>query len=43
MGFAVPMLVATLTGCATLIAALVVSPETKGKVFVSELVTRRER
>jgi len=43
MGFAVPMLIATLTGCATLIAALLFSPETKGKVFVSDVMTRKER
>ncbi len=38
MGFATPMLIATWVGCASVIAALLVSPETRGKVFVSELM-----
>jgi SHS family lactate transporter-like MFS transporter len=38
MGFAVPMLIGTLTGSVSVILALLVSPETKGKVFGAELV-----
>jgi SHS family lactate transporter-like MFS transporter len=38
MGFAMPMLIATLIGSASVILALVVSPETKGKVFGAELM-----
>jgi MFS transporter, SHS family, lactate transporter len=38
MGFAVPMLIATSVRCLSVILALLVSPETKGKVFVSELM-----
>jgi MFS transporter, SHS family, lactate transporter len=37
MGFALPMLIGTLTGSASVIVALLLSPETKGKVFVPEL------
>lgn len=37
-GFALPMLVATWAGCASAIAALLINPETKGKVFVSDLM-----
>jgi SHS family lactate transporter-like MFS transporter len=39
MGFALPMLIATWAGTASVIAALLISPETKGKVFVSELMS----
>jgi MFS transporter, SHS family, lactate transporter len=38
MGFALPMLIGTLTGSASVIIALLISPETKGKVFVAELM-----
>jgi SHS family lactate transporter-like MFS transporter len=40
MGFAMAMLIGTLVGSANVIIALLISPETKGKVFVSELMTR---
>ena len=38
MGFALPLLVATWFGSANLLAALVFGPETKGKVFVPDLM-----
>jgi SHS family lactate transporter-like MFS transporter len=38
MGFALPMLIGYLIGAATLISALLLSPETKGKVFVADLM-----
>jgi MFS transporter, SHS family, lactate transporter len=38
MGFATPMLVATLVGSVGVILALLVSPETKGKVLGAELM-----
>ena len=38
MGFAMPMLIGTWTGSASVIGALLISPETKGKVFVSDLM-----
>ena len=38
IGFAVPMLIGTVAGAASVILALLVSPETKGKVFVAELM-----
>jgi MFS transporter, SHS family, lactate transporter len=37
IGFAMPMLIGTLAGCVSVILALLVSPETKGKVFGAEL------
>ena len=37
LGFAIPMLVGTTMGCVSIIASLVLSPETRGKVFESEL------
>jgi SHS family lactate transporter-like MFS transporter len=37
-GFASPMLIGTLAGSASVIVALLPSPETKGKVFVAELM-----
>jgi MFS transporter, SHS family, lactate transporter len=37
-GFAVPMLIAALAGSVSVIVALLVSPETKGKVFGAELM-----
>ena len=43
MGFAVPMLIATWLSCATIIAALLFSPETKGTVFVPDVVTYTEQ
>jgi SHS family lactate transporter-like MFS transporter len=39
LGFAVPMLIGTLIGVASVIIALLISPETKGKVFVSDLMS----
>ncbi len=42
MGFATPMLIATWVGCVSVIAALLVSPETRGKVFVSDLTIRTQ-
>ena len=38
MGFATPMLIATLVGSVNVILALLVSPETKGKVFGVEMI-----
>jgi SHS family lactate transporter-like MFS transporter len=38
MGFAVPMLIGTVVGCLSIIIVLLISPETKGKVFVSDLM-----
>ncbi len=37
MGFAIPMLVGTVLGCISVAAAILVSPETKGKVLQAEL------
>jgi SHS family lactate transporter-like MFS transporter len=39
MGFAVPMLVGTVAGSTSVVLALLISPETKGKVFVSDLMS----
>jgi MFS transporter, SHS family, lactate transporter len=39
MGFAMPMLIGTLAGSASVIIALLISPETKGKVFFSHLMS----
>jgi hypothetical protein len=38
MGFAVPMLIGTWLGSVCVIIAVLMSPETKGKVFVPELM-----
>ena len=38
MGLAVPMLIGTVAGCLSVIIALLISPETKGKVFVPDLM-----
>jgi SHS family lactate transporter-like MFS transporter len=38
MGFAVPMLIATFLGAASVIFAVLMGPETKGKVLVAELM-----
>jgi SHS family lactate transporter-like MFS transporter len=38
IGFATPMLIATLAGSVSVILALLISPETKGKVFAAELM-----
>jgi MFS transporter, SHS family, lactate transporter len=38
MGFAAPMLIGTLAGSVSVVLALLVSPETKGKVFGAELM-----
>jgi SHS family lactate transporter-like MFS transporter len=37
LGFAIPMLIGTVAGSASVAIALLLSPETKGKVFVAEL------
>jgi len=37
LGFALPMLVGTVLGSASVVISLLLSPETKGKVFVAEL------
>jgi len=42
MGFAVPMLISTIFGAANVIIAVLISPETKGTVFVSELMKHAE-
>jgi MFS transporter, SHS family, lactate transporter len=39
MGFAMPMLIGTMVGAGSVVIALLISPETKGKVFVSDLMT----
>ncbi len=38
LGFAIPMLIGTTCGLLSAIAALLVSPETKGHVFKADLV-----
>jgi len=38
MGFATPMLIGTMVGAVSVVIALLISPETKGKVFVSDLM-----
>jgi SHS family lactate transporter-like MFS transporter len=38
MGFAVPMLIGTVAGAVSVIVSLLLSPETKGKVFVADLM-----
>jgi len=38
MGFAIPMLIGTTCGLISVIVALLLSPETKGHVFQSDLV-----
>jgi SHS family lactate transporter-like MFS transporter len=37
--FAVPMLIGTMFGATTVVHAVLISPETKGKVFVSDLTS----
>ncbi|HEX4615502.1 MAG TPA: hypothetical protein VH230_06270 [Stellaceae bacterium] len=37
LGFAIPMLVGTVTAAVSVVIALSLSPETKGKVLVAEL------
>jgi MFS transporter, SHS family, lactate transporter len=39
MGFAMPMLIGTVVGAGSVVIALLISPETKGKVFVSHLMS----
>jgi SHS family lactate transporter-like MFS transporter len=41
MGFALPMLIGTMGGAASAVMALLASSETKGKVFVSDLMSHR--
>ena len=43
MGFAMPMLITTWAGSASVIASLLISPETKGKVFMSDLMSDVQR
>ena len=38
LGFAIPMLIGTSLGLVSVVIALLVSPETKGHVFTSDLV-----
>ena len=38
MGFAIPMLIGTIAGCASFIVALLFSPETRGKQLVPDVV-----
>ena len=38
LGFAIPMLVSTVITVASVIISLLLSPETKGRVLVSDLV-----
>ena len=38
LGFAIPMLIGTITGCASFIVALLFSPETRGKQLVPDVV-----
>src|SRR5262252_1695180 len=38
LGFAIPMLVSTIIAAASVVISLLLSPETKGKVLVSDLV-----
>jgi MFS transporter, SHS family, lactate transporter len=38
MGFAIPMLIGTSLGLVSVVVALLLSPETKGHVFTSDLV-----
>jgi len=38
LGFAIPMLVSTVIAAASVVISLLLSPETKGKVLVSDLV-----
>jgi MFS transporter, SHS family, lactate transporter len=42
MGFAMPMLIGTLAGSAAVIVALLLSPETRGKVLVSDMMTQQK-
>ena len=39
MGFALPMLIGTVGGATSAVLALLISTETKGKVFVSDLMS----
>ena len=38
LGFAIPMLIGTTFGLVSVVIALLLSPETKGHVFTSDLV-----
>ncbi len=38
LGFAIPMLIGTTLGLVSVVIALLLSPETKGHVFTSDLV-----
>jgi len=38
LGFAIPMLVSTIIAAASVVISLLLSPETKGKVLVPDLV-----
>jgi SHS family lactate transporter-like MFS transporter len=38
LGFAIPMLIGTCVGAASFVIALLLGPETKGKILVPDLV-----
>jgi len=38
LGFAIPMLIATSVACVSLLLAMAISPETRGKELVADLV-----
>jgi MFS transporter, SHS family, lactate transporter len=38
LGFAIPMLIRTIAGCASFIVALLLSPETRGKQLMADVV-----
>jgi len=38
LGFAIPMIIGTTVGCASLIVAVLLSPETRGKELVADVV-----
>ena len=38
LGFAIPMLIATSVACVSLLLAMSISPETRGKELVADLV-----
>jgi SHS family lactate transporter-like MFS transporter len=42
IGFAVPMLIGTVAGAVSVALALLISPETKGKLFVAELMKHQK-
>jgi hypothetical protein len=38
MGFAIPMMIGTTLGCVSIIVAILLSPETRGKELVADVV-----